>query len=319
MHEILGRKRKMNNPIDICCAYLYIISRYGYPPPVEDTVSHIREMAGLGFSSIELEGIGKKNIEYLFKHKNTIKEALEQYGCKVPILCLVLPQLGADLDAAGEAECLELFEMGCETARFFGAEGVLDNGPLLPLQYPANMPVMRHYSGSEIDSLRPLSASRWERYWEELTDRYRSVCAIAARYGLDYHLHPCEGSLTPSTDSFLFFAEAVGAPNLMFNLDTANQFLIRENLPLSVIRLAHRVKYIHISDNTGQQAGHLPPGSGNINWKIFFSVLREVGFNGRLAIDVGGAETQIEDLDAAYLETAKWLRQQWSSDLSVKL
>lgn len=307
----------MNNPTDICCAYLYIISRYGYPPPIEHTVGHIREMAALGFSSVELEGIGKKNIEYLFKHKNTIKESLAECGCTVPILCIVLPQLGTDLDAASQAECLELFEMGCETAQFFGAEGVLDNGPLLPLQYPVNMPVMRHYSGSEIDSLRPLSAVRWEHYWGTLTDRYRSVCTLAARYGLDYHLHPCEGSLTPSTDSFLFFAEAVGASNLMFNLDTSNQFLIRENLPLSLIRLGNRVKYIHIADNTGQKAGHLPPGSGNINWEIFFSVLREVGFTGRLAVDVGGAETEIDDLDVAYLATAQWLRQQWSSNVGL--
>ncbi|CAG5003113.1 hypothetical protein DYBT9275_03060 [Dyadobacter sp. CECT 9275] len=300
----------MNNPIDISCAYLYIISRYGYPPPIEDTVGHIQEMAELGFSSIELEGIGKKNIEYLFKHKVVIKESLEAQGCSVPVLCIVLPQLGAELDAAEEAECLELFEMGCETARFFGTEGVLDNGPLLPLQYPANMPVMRHYSGTEVSSLLPLPASQWEDYWGKLTGRYRAACALAAKYGLDYHLHPCEGCLTPSTDSFLLFAEAVAAPNLMFNLDTSNQFLMRENLPLSLIRLKSRIKYIHISDNTGQRAGHLPPGSGNINWEVFFSVLREVGFNGKLAVDVGGAETEIDDLEAAYKETARWLRQQ---------
>lgn len=300
----------MNNPIDITCAYLYIISRYGYPPPIRDTVKHIGEMAALGFSSIELEGIGRTNIEYLFEHKTEIKESLEKHHCTVPVLCVVLPQMGADLDGAAEKECLELFEMGCETARFLGAEGVLDNGPLLPLQYPADMRVMRHYGGAEIDALMPLRAERWAAYWAGLTERYRIACAVAGKYGLDYHLHPCEGCLTTSTDSFLFFAEAVGASNLMFNLDTANQFLIRDNLALSLIRLKDKVKYIHISDNTGQKGGHLAPGNGNINWDVFFSVLRDVDFKGRLAIDIGGAETEIADLDEAYRLTARWLRQQ---------
>ncbi|WP_138475693.1 sugar phosphate isomerase/epimerase family protein [Dyadobacter bucti] len=299
----------MNNPMDICCAYLYIISRYGYPPPVADTVKHIGAMAALGFSSIELEGIGKENIQYLLRNKTAVRDVLEKHGCSVPVFCVVLPQLGGDLTASERAECLESFEMGCETAKFFGAEGVLDNGPLLPLQYPADMPVMRHYSGAEMDALLPLPASKWEHYWGQLTETYRLACGIAAKYGLDYHLHPCEGSLTVSTDSFLFFAEAVGAPNLMFNLDTANQFLIRDNLPLSLIRLKDRIKYIHISDNDGVKAGHFAPGEGNINWEVFFSVLREIDFNGKLAIDVGGAETPIADIDAAYKGTANWLRE----------
>jgi sugar phosphate isomerase/epimerase len=298
----------MNNPMDISCAYLYIISRYGYPPPISDTAKHIGEMAALGFSSIELEGIGKDNIQYLFKNRQVIKDALEKHGCSVPVFCVVLPQLGADLNVTERAEVLELFEMGCETAYFFGAEGVLDNGPLLPLQYPADMPVMRHYSGPEIDILRPLPAAKWEQYWGQLTETYRTVCEVAASYMLDYHLHPCEGSLTVSTDSFLQFAQAVNAPNLMFNLDTANQFLIRDNLPLSMIRLKDKVKYIHISDNTGIRGGHLPPGEGNINWEVFFSVLREIDFKGKLAIDVGGAETPIADIDKAYTQTASWLR-----------
>lgn len=298
--------------MEISCAYLYIISKYGYPPPVKDTVQHIAEMAKLGFTSVELEGIGAANIQYLYQHWEEVAEALEKQGCSVPVLCLVLPTLGADLTKEEESEQLELFEMGCETARLFGAEGVLDNGPLYPLQYPSEMQVMRHYSGKEIAALHPLPFSRWEGYWEELTTRYQLACEIAAKYGLNYHLHPCEGCLTASTDAFLLFAQAVGATNLLFNLDTSNQFLIKDNLPLSAIRLADRINYIHISDNSGHKPEHLPPGEGAINWDVFFSTLKACDYKGRFAIDVGGAETGLANIDKAYTESLHWMQEKIS-------
>jgi sugar phosphate isomerase/epimerase len=291
----------------ISCAYLYIISRYGYPPPVEDTIDHIKEMAELGFSALELEAIGKENIKYLFENKEVVKDALTQYGCSVPVFCVVLPRLGADLAEWEQAECLELFEMGCQTARFFGAKGVLDNGPLLPLDYPSDMPVMRHYSGAQVSGLHLPTSLNWDTYWNKLTKTYRYACAIAAKYGLDYHLHPCEGCLTATTDSFLYFSQAVNAPNLMFNLDTSNQFLVRDNLSLSLIRLKDRISYIHISDNSGQKTEHLPPGKGQIDWDAFFSVLKEISYKGRIAIDVGGSETVIENIEKAYHESVSWL------------
>ena len=295
--------------MEISCAYLYIISKYGYPPPVRDTVAHIREMAQLGFTSLELEAIGRNNIAYLFENRHTIKDTLTAYGCSVPVFCVVLPRLGADLSEMERAECLELFETGCQTAHFLGAEGVLDNGPLSPLQHPSDMPVMRHYSGSQTAGLHLPFSSDWDDYWNKLVKTYRSACTIASKYGLDYHLHPCEGSLTATTDSFLLFSQAVNAPNLMFNLDTSNQFLVRDNLALSLVRLKNRISYIHISDNTGRKTEHLPPGEGNIDWDLFFSVLKDINYKGRIAIDVGGEETGIERIEEAYLETVTWLNE----------
>src|SRR5690606_4309058 len=122
--------------------------------------------------------------------------------------------------------------------------------------------------------------------------------------------HPCEGCLTATTDAFLLFADAVNAPNLKFNLDTANQFLVHDNLPLSLMRLTDRINYIHISDNTGSRVEHLPPGEGNIPWDAFFATLRDTGFRGRLAIDVGGEENGAADPEDAYRRTAVWLERQ---------
>lgn len=295
-------------PRQITCAYLYPITLYGYPPDIQDTVKHIEEMAAMGFRSIELEGIGPSNIQYLYQHKDAIGEALVKYGCSLSILCLVLPQLGA-ADSARRNESLEWFEMGCEVAKKLGATGVLDNGPLLPLEYPTNAPILRHYSEDLLNNLGLPTGFIWNDYQASLVDTFRKACNIAEKFQLIYHLHPCEGSLITSADSFLNFADAVKSSNLFFNMDTANQFYFRDNLPLSVLRLAEKISYIHISDNSGSRVEHLVPGDGNIYWNSFFEALQTVNFKGNFGIDVGGAETGIRDMETAYLRSANWLQE----------
>jgi sugar phosphate isomerase/epimerase len=291
----------------ITCAYLYTISKYGYPPDIRKTKLHIEEMARLGFTSIELEGIGKKNIEYLFANRREIADILAEQACSLPVLCIVLPQLSA-ADRSRHSEALELFEVGCETAQYFGAQAVLDNGPLLNLGNPA--PVKRHYSQEQLLRTGFPEDFEWDEYWENLIKTYRQACRIAARYQLAYHMHPCEGSLITHTDSFINFAGAVDSPNLRFNLDTANQYYFKDNLALSVIRLADRINYIHISDNSGSRVEHLVPGDGKINWDSFFGALQKINYKGHLAIDVGGDETGIQNIEEAYLRSASWLEEQ---------
>lgn len=293
----------------LTCAYLYPISKYGYPPDPKRTREYIEEMIQLGFASIELEGIGFENIAYLHRHRSAIAAAVQELQSSVPVYCVVLPQLGS-ANPAQQSQSLEFFEMGCETAKSLGAGGVLDNGPLIPLEYPANLPVMRHYTEEELNTPGLPAGFNWKVYEENLIDTYRKACTIAAKYELDYHLHPCEGSLITNTDSFLHFANAVDCDNLLFNLDTANQFYRKDNLALSVLRLAQKIKYIHISDNTGARVEHLVPGDGRIHWKHFFEALQQVGFSGQLAIDVGGDESGIKDIDEAYRRSATWLEKQ---------
>ena len=299
----------MKLPQRITCAYLYPITLYGYPPDIRQTVAHIREMAAMGFTSVELEGIGAGNIAYLFHHQNAVKEALEKYGCSLPVLCIVLPQLGST-DAAKRRTSLELFEMGCKVAKSLGAKGVLDNGPLLPFEYPSNGPIRRHYTDELLSQLALPQGFEWTIFQRELCDTFRKACDIAAAHQLVYHLHPCEGSMITTADSFLNFSREVDRENLLFNMDTANQFFFRDNLPLSVLRLAGKTGYIHLSDNRGDRVEHLSLGDGNIQWDAFFAALKAVDFKGNFGIDVGGAETGIADLKKAYLDSAAWLQQQ---------
>jgi len=103
----------------------------------------------------------------------------------------------------------------------------------------------------------------------------------------------------------------VGRDNLRFNLDTANQFMLKDNLALSLRRLADAIDYIHLSDNRGGQVEHLAPGQGQINWDVFFETLEVIGFRGEIGIDIGGDESEVSDLELAYRQTAAWLAERW--------
>ena len=294
----------------IVCCYLYPITKYGYPPPAGRTVDYLEEMRALGFRSVELEGIREAHLLAMHAQRRVVKEQVRALGLEVPYFCVVLPGLSSAETTVREHN-LDLFEKGCELARFLGARGVLDNAPLPPYQFPDGIPVARHFEEDVLRAATLPPGLSWKRYWDDLVHTYRTACDIAAGYGLTVQMHPCIGVLAATTDGFLYFHEAVQRDNLRFNLDTANLFVQKENLALALRRLADYIDYIHLSDNRGFRVEHLAPGDGAIDWAVFLETLDVIGFNGHIGLDMGGQESEIEDLDAAYVQAARWLASNW--------
>jgi sugar phosphate isomerase/epimerase len=238
--------------------------------------------------------------------RHHIKDKAQELQLRIPYFCIVLPGLSA-LDESTRNANLELFAKGCEVAHALGAMGVLDNAPLPPYLFPGDIPVVRHYGETELANAYLPKDLNWNKYWDILTQTYAQACDIAAEKGLSYQMHPCLGVLSASADAFINFYKNVGRDNLRFNLDTANQYYMKENLILALTRLIDHIDYIHISDNRGSKVEHLVPGMGNIHWDIFFETLHQLGFNGDLGLDIGGDESGVEDIDQAYVKSAEWL------------
>jgi sugar phosphate isomerase/epimerase len=295
---------------DIVACYLYTITKHGYPPDAAGAPGHLDELSQLGFASIELEGIRKEHLEGMYHQRHELREKADALQLEVPVFCIVLPGLCSP-DRKERDINLERFKKGCELARVLGSATVLDNGPLPPWQFPGDIPVARHYDEEVLAAATIPAQLDWELYWEGLAETFREACDLAADEGLNFQLHPCYGALVNSTDAFLLFAEAVKRDNLRFNLDTANLYFMKDNLNLSLLRLRDHIDYIHISDNRGSKVEHLAVGEGNIRWDEFFEMLDRIDYKGRFGIDVGGAESDVSDLDNAYLSAAKWLTENW--------
>ena len=294
----------------LVCCYLYTISKYGYPPPANDTLKHIEEMKNLGFSTIELEGIREQHLSEVYDLRHKIKDKLNELQMKVPYFCAVLPGLSSHIKEERD-KSIALFKKGCETAAHLGAKGLLDNAPIPPYQFPTDIPVTRHYDEDVIMKAHFPDDLEWSGYWKNLIDTFKQLCDIAGEFGLTYQLHPSLGVLSATAEGFLYFYEAVGRSNLKFTLDTANQFLMKDNLALALIRLADHLDYIHISDNRGSELEHLGPGEGNIRWDDFFRTLERINYSGYLGLDIGGEESGVKDLDGTYRRAIEWVESRW--------
>ncbi len=290
----------------IVCCYLHSITKYGYPPEAGNTLKYLQEYADLGFKSVELEGIRETHLMKVHSLRHDIKNRITELGLNIPYFCVVLPGLSSAYNEHRK-ENLNLFRKGCEVAHLLGSKGVLDNAPLPPYVFPDDIPVVRHYHEDVILSAKFPENLNWDNYWEDLTATYREACDIAAEFDLTFQMHPASGVLASTTDAFLHFYEAVGRTNLRFNLDTANQFFLKDNLQLSLIRLAEHIDYIHISDNRGSMVEHLSIGDGVIRWDDFFETLERINFDGYFGIDIGGDESKVENLDNAYKHAAKFI------------
>src|SRR5690606_6740049 len=128
----------------ITCCYLYVITKYGYPPPAERTLQYLEEMHALGFRSVELEGIREPHLRVVYEHREQIAAKARSLGISVPYFCAVLPGLSSP-EEEERSQNLRLFEMGCQVAARLGSKGILDNAPLPPYRFPDDVPVVRHY------------------------------------------------------------------------------------------------------------------------------------------------------------------------------
>ena len=295
---------------DIIAAYLYIIGKYGYPPSVEKGLEHLEEFASLKFKSIELEGIRENHLNGVYEMRDQLKAKADSLNLDIPVFCIVLPGLSSP-DSAEKERNLGLFEKGCELARVLGSKAVLDNAPIPPWQFPEGIPVTRHYDEEILANASLPAGLQWSRYYQELASTYGVACDIAKQFDLTYHLHPCHGALVATTDAFLKFHDTVKKDNLRFNLDTANQFFLKDNLSLSLLRLADHIDYIHISDNRGHRVEHLVPGDGSIDWDRFFEMLDRINYGGWFGIDVGGAESEVGNYEDAYTRSAEFIYDRW--------
>ena len=295
----------------ITCCYLYPITKYGYPPPADNTILYLEEMNRLGFTSVELEGIREEHLLKVYKNRFKIRKKLDELNLKLPFFCAVLPGLSS-LDEEIRNKNIVLFEIGCKIAVEFNSEGILDNAPIPPYIFPDDIPIVRHYEEESLQNAFFPKDFSWNEFWKQLVRTFQTLCDIAKKHNLSYQLHPASGVLTSTADSFLYFYDAVKRDNLRFNLDAANLFAVKENLPLSLLKLKDHIDYIHISDNRGFKVEHLEIGKGKIAWNKFLEILDQIDFNGNIGIDIGGNESNVENIDEAYISAAEWVEKNWS-------
>lgn len=288
----------------ISCCWLYAISRYGYPVPVDDIPAALGAMAELGFRYVELEGASAyDNLHELSDRRHEIKALCERLGLQVVNFCPVIPEL-VSLDPAQRERAFANFKLAVELATYFQCATIQIDSYTPPLRFVGEQPYkeMLNYGLEFRVEVDP--AFDWEEQWRVLVDTFKHCAAEAQQANLPFCLEPRVGEIISNTDALLRLMDHVDAANFGAVLDTAHQHAQKEILPLSVEKLGQRIRYLHVADNDGRINEHKALGEGTVDWEGIFTALRKHRFAGYVAIDIG----RLPDMDAAMRRSIAYLR-----------
>lgn len=137
--------------------------------------------------------------------------------------------------------------------------------------------------------------------FEKLQHRIRLVADVFAAKGIDLAFETGQ----EEADTLKLFLEKLGRVNVGVNFDPANMILYDKGNPIAALRtLATWVKQCHIKDaNRTQTPGtwgeEVPSGTGQVDWKQFFAVLRAIEFDGFCCIEREAGTQRVAEIITA--------------------
>jgi sugar phosphate isomerase/epimerase len=135
----------------------------------------------------------------------------------------------------------------------------------------------------------------------KLLRRIRQIADLFAPRGIDLGFET--GQETAGT--LIAFLKQLERPNVGVNFDPANMILYDQGDPIDALRqLAPWLKQCHLKDANrtrvpGAWGDEVPVGTGEVNWREFFQVLREVKFAGDCAIEREAGNQRLQDIRTA--------------------
>ncbi|MEA3336153.1 MAG: sugar phosphate isomerase/epimerase [Chloroflexota bacterium] len=120
-----------------------------------------------------------------------------------------------------------------------------------------------------------------------------SLCAIA-EYATSYELliaiEPAdryETDLLPTCAATLDLVNKLGYAYLGVLLDNGHAHVVGEPAADAVRLLGDKLFHVHVDDNDGERDQHLVPGDGSFEFSPFMVALRQTGYDGFLAAELG--------------------------------
>lgn len=275
--------------VRICLAWLYAITKYGYPTPVGRMLSAFEDAARLGFEYVEVEAVGERNLREVEERRSELKAKLSELGLEVVNFAGIFREIVSP-NSAERGRGLAMLERAADLAVYFGAEMLQTDTFTPPLEFAGSRPYSSAIVFGERYRVKVDPTFSWGRFWSNLVETMRRAARLAAARGLKLVVEPRIGETVSNSDAMLRLIEEVGEGNFGAVLDVGHLHAAKELLPLSVEKLGSRIFYVHASDNDGRDNYHLAPGRGTVDWDGVFEALSKHRFRGPIAVDVGGPD-----------------------------
>lgn len=274
---------------NICLAWLYAITKYGYPTPVDSIHRVFDDAARLDFTYIEIEAVGIGNLREIEEEKERLKAELEESGLKVANFAGIFRELVSPSETE-RRKAIELMRRSADLAVYFEAEMLQTDTFTPPIEFVGPQPYSTAIAFAERYKVKVNPLFSWRAFWSTLVDSMKLVTRVAADRGLKLVVEPRIGETVSNSDAMLRLIDEVNEDNFGAVLDVGHLHAAKELIPLSIEKLGRKIFYVHASDNDGRDNYHWAIGKGTVDWEGVFEALRKHGFTGPIAVDVGGPD-----------------------------
>lgn len=284
---------------------------FGWDSPYEEA---IKSVGSLGFQGIELIATRETDLTEYYSPKriNELTELCESYGLTLSEFALAGQWWWngglSSLNREQKRRALEQFKRGVQITKDLGTNIIcfVSHWPIgiqTPIPYPPSYlyPTKGGYPQSSYSpklTIRYPEDFSWEKTWENYVESVGMCTDIARDDGIQLAIEGHLNVIVSTTDAFLRLHDEVKSSSLGMNYDTGWQFLQREYVPLSTLKLGKKLLHVHIRDGDGILNYNLPPGQGIIDWDEVTESLKSIGYEGFLSLELRNE-----------LENERWLRQ----------
>lgn len=273
------------NKIEIGCAALYPITRFGFPYTVNDYLKSLVEMKKAGFKSVEMEINVDIDLPEYEERKNEIIDILKEQNLSLSGIVGVVEKAFSLNDEYSK----DAFQKFTRLASF-GKKMNCENLIICAYNPPEieNEPGSEEYQGSPRLNIRLPDNFDWDVFWINAVKTFKGLCKIAAKNDQKLIIENRIGDFISSSDGVLALIEQADEPNGGVLLDVAHANATKESMELIIAKLKNHIMYVHLSDNDGSSSAHMPAGEGNINFLNIFRRLTKIDYSGYANVDFGG-------------------------------
>ena len=229
-------------------AYLYTITRYGYPPQEDDDIDAMKRLCGMGFRNLELEGLFREHLLSVWRNRKQRRQLADDLGVHIHNFCPVVPEC-FHMDPKVRTEGFDLFRRGVECAVEFGCETLHIATFHPPVRFKGASPYAGQMNFATRYEVEVDPAFRFADYWKVVVESVRRSAELAHEAGMKLIVEPRVGEVISHTDSLLRLIDWVDHPACHANLDLAHLHAQKELLPIAAEKLAGRIAGVHVADN----------------------------------------------------------------------
>jgi sugar phosphate isomerase/epimerase len=220
-----------------------------------------------GFDGIEVLGRG----DGAFRER--LPELREARSAGVPIssVCVAIDHFIGDFDAGRRRDAIEQMEILLSVIAEVGGVGAVTPAAfgLWSNALPPWEPPPRDAVGDR----------------EVLIDALARLGEHAAREGVAVFLEPLnryEDHMVNRLEQAADLCRAVGMPSVQVMADTFHMSIEEDDLATEIRRVGPLIGHVQLGDS-----GRLQPGVGHLDWPSLIAALRDIGYDGWLAMECG--------------------------------